>query len=189
MPPKPKFTEREIVAAGVALVRRGGEAALTARALASELGCSVCPIFTVFRDMEQVRERVLRAVRDLYNSYIEEGLGETLSFRGVGRHYILFAIREPRLFETLFMRAYEGAEIGTILPRADERYRDILAAIRADYGVGVAQAETLYRHLWIYTHGIATMCATKTCAFRPEEIDGMITQVFKSLLRSVREEK
>ena len=44
-------------------------------------------------------------------------------------------------------------------------------------------AEKLYRHLWIYSHGIATLCTTKMCRFTGEEISQMITEVFTSLLK------
>ena len=43
MPPRPKVTREQIVNGALALVRRGGEAALTAKALAAELACSTQP--------------------------------------------------------------------------------------------------------------------------------------------------
>ena len=47
----------------------------------------------------------------------------------------------------------------------------------------------LYRHLWIYSHGIATLCATSMCKFTGEEIGNMLTEVFKSLLKERLEGK
>ena len=41
MPPKFLFTRDEIIAAALNITRRAGPSALTARALAAELGCSV----------------------------------------------------------------------------------------------------------------------------------------------------
>ena len=45
MPPNTLFQKEEILTAALKLVREKGEKALTARALAAELGCSVKPIF------------------------------------------------------------------------------------------------------------------------------------------------
>lgn len=42
-------------------------------------------------------------------------------------------------------------------------------------------------HLWIYTHGIATLCATKMCRFTDEEISTMITEVCMSILKKLKE--
>ena len=47
MPPKPKFTKEEIVAAALELVSANGIEALTARELSAYLGSSARPIFTV----------------------------------------------------------------------------------------------------------------------------------------------
>ena len=58
MPPKPKFTKEEIVAAAVEIVRQEGEDALTARSLGNKLGASARPIFTVFNSMDEVKESV-----------------------------------------------------------------------------------------------------------------------------------
>ena len=51
MPPKPKFTREEIVAAALDLVSERGMGALTSRDLAARLGSSPRPIFTVFKNM------------------------------------------------------------------------------------------------------------------------------------------
>ena len=69
----------------------------------------------------------------------------------------------------------------------DESYDKILASITDGYGIEVNEAEKLYRHLWIYTHGIASLCATKMCCFTGSEISEMITEVFISLLNNMKE--
>ena len=51
------------------------------------------------------------------------------------------------------------------------------------YPVNKDDAVALYRHLWIYSHGIATLCANGMCKFSGEEIANMLTEVFKSLLK------
>ena len=48
MPPKPKFTEKEMLDAGIPLVREGGVEALTARNIARILNSSSRPIFTLY---------------------------------------------------------------------------------------------------------------------------------------------
>ena len=58
MPPKPKFTRDEIVSAALALVRERGESALTAREVGKALGVSSSPIFTMFRDMDELKAAV-----------------------------------------------------------------------------------------------------------------------------------
>ena len=49
MPPKPKFTKQEIVAAGLEVARERGAEAVSTRDIAAVLGVSTRPIFTYFR--------------------------------------------------------------------------------------------------------------------------------------------
>ena len=56
-------------------------------------------------------------------------------------------------------------------------YEEILLSVQNGYNLSEDKAEQLYRHLWIYTHGIAVLCATNMCIFTAEEINKMIVQV------------
>lgn len=188
MPPKAKFTREQITKAALEIVRAENFESLTARALGKKLGSSACPIFTVFENMEDVQQAVLEAVKAVYKEYVERGLLEKPAFKGVGTQYILFAIKEPKLFQILFMSEQsELPDIDNVLPMIDESYDQILASITEEYGLEEKDAERLYKHLWIYTHGIASLCATKMCRFTGEEISGMMTEVFSSLLKKMKE--
>lgn len=190
MPPKAKFTREQITKAALEIVRTENFESLTARALAKKLGSSACPIFTVFENMEEVQQAVLEAVKSVYKEYVKKGLLEFSAFKGVGTQYILFAIKEPQLFQILFMREKaEPFDMDNVLPMIDESYDKILASITTEYGMAGKDAEKLYRHLWIYTHGIATLCATKMCRFTSKEISDMMTEVFSSLLKKMKENK
>jgi len=188
MPPKAKFSRDEIVEAALALVRADGFQALTARALGDKLGSSARPVFTVFQSMEEVQDAVLKAAKALYKEYIEKGLLETPAFRGVGKQYVLFAIKEPKLFQLLFMTEQEHIpEFAEVLMLIDESYDKILDSVRTSYGLSGASAEKLYRHMWIYSHGIASLCATKMCQFSGEEISSLMAEVSGSLIKKIKE--
>ncbi|MCI8502092.1 MAG: TetR/AcrR family transcriptional regulator [Oscillospiraceae bacterium] len=185
MPPKAKFTRAEIVEAALELVKTEGISALTARSLGAKLGSSARPVFTVFRSMEEIQDAMIIAAKELYAGYIARGLAQTPAFKGVGTQYILFAAEEPKLFQLLFMAEQEDVpSLSGILPLIDDSYDLILRSVREGYGLSETVSKKLYRHLWIYTHGIASLCATKMCRFTGEEINEMMTEVFKSLLQT-----
>lgn len=184
MPPRAKFLKKEIIQAALSIVRKDGMPALTARALGAELSSSARPIFTVFQNMEEVQQYVVEGAKAQYKEYVEKGLSEPIAFKGVGVQYILFAINEPKLFQLLFMTERDTVpSFDGVLPQIDESYHRILQSIIDNYDITQNIAEALYRHLWIYTHGIATLCATKMCYFTDDEINKMLTEVFISLLK------
>lgn len=187
MPPKAKFTREEIIAAALELTREQGIEAVTARELGNRLNSSARPIFTVFKNMEEVNAKIISAAKALYKQYVKKGLEQQLAFRGVGAAYIEFAVREPKLFQLLFMNEKQGvSDIDHILNLLDESYEDILKSVREPYHLQEETAKKLYRHLWVYTHGIATLCATRVCRFTGEEIEEMLTEVFISLLEKLK---
>ena len=190
MPPKCKFTREEIIQVALDIVRSEGTSAITARALGAKLGSSSKPIFSVFENMEEVQAEVLKAAKALYAEYVQVGLHQELAFKGVGTQYILFAIREPKLFQLLFMSEQsQKPSVSGILPIIDESYEQILLSVQKGYGLDKEDAENLYRHLWIYTHGIAVLCATNMCSFTAEEISRMMTEVCRGILKEIKGDK
>lgn len=189
MPPKAKFTKEEIIEAALDIVRADGFGALTARALGTKLGSSARPIFTVFQSMEEVQQEVAAAVRQLYAEYVDLGLRqkEMPAFKGVGMQYIRFAMIEPKLFQILFMTEQtQKPTVRNVLPIIDENYPQILSSVQELYFLDQSDSEWLYRHLWVYTHGIAVLCATNMCTFTPQEIGGMLTEVCTAMLKEIK---
>lgn len=183
MPPKAKFTREEIIDAAYSIARTEGLDRITARELGQRLGSSARPIFTVFESMEQIKEEVIARAKDSYKQYVMKGLQMEMAFRGVGIAYITFAMEEPKLFQLLFMSARpEQIGVDQILPHIDESYEKILQSVQVPYQLSRQTADTIYQHLWTYTHGIATMCATGLCRYTMEQITERMTEIFKGLL-------
>ncbi len=140
MPPKAKFSKEEIIEAALNIVRTEGFDTLTSRALGTKLGSSARPIFTVFQNMEEVQQSVMEAVKKVYKEYVQKGLSEKHPFKGVGTQYILFSVKEPKLFQLLFMTEHKQLpDLSDVLPLIDESYEQIIISIQNDY----------IRHQWL----------------------------------------
>ena len=190
MPPKAKFTKEQIISKGLDIVREEGMDNLTARALGNRLGSSACPIFTVFENMEEVQTAVKKAIKDIYAQYVNIGLGKSPAFKGVGMQYILFAMKEPRFFQLLFMsEEKDKPDILNVLSVIEDSFDKILLSVKTSYALDDADALRLYRHLWIYTHGIGALLATGVCCFSEQEIGGMMTEVCQGLLLRMKESR
>lgn len=189
LPPKQKFTKEEIINTAFNLVRRDGITALTARGLGVELGTSSRPIFTAFRNMEEVQQETMQAARALYNRYVEKGFKEEIAFRGVGMQYLRFAKEESHLFELLFMTSGETAfHLNEILPVIDDNSDKILNSIQEPYGLSREDSYKLYQALWIFTHGIACLYVTGVSRLSEEEASELLTEVFTGLIIKMKNE-
>lgn len=184
MPPKAKFTKEEIINAAFDIVRKNGLLSLTARTLGAKLGSSARPIFTVFTGMEEVIAEVKACARKEYNKYINVAFeqADDKPFKMVGYMFIKFAQDEPYLFRMLFMLdEFASMDSNSVLPLIDSNYERIFALVRDYYHTSIENARILFEHLWIYSHGIASLCATKSCSFTDDEIKNMLSFVAQGL--------
>lgn len=176
MPPKFRFQREDIIAAALDLTRESGPGALTARALAQRLGCSVKPIFGLFRNMDELKQEVLSAADRLYRSYIQRGMaeGKYPPYKASGMAYIQFAREERELFKLLFMRDRSGEA----LTEDRESVRPILDLIRSNLSISEDEAYMLHLEMWIMGHGIATMAATSYLDWDEEFISRVLTDAY-----------
>ncbi|MGF0019072.1 TetR/AcrR family transcriptional regulator [Sporofaciens sp. SGI.106] len=187
MPPKPKFTRDEIVAAALDMVSERGMEALTARDLGQRLGSSARPIFTVFENMEEVQKEVRKAAMQRYNDYTNKGVHYTPAFKQFGMQMILFAKEEPKLFQMLFMTENEKAKsFEDIFEELGDMSKLCIEVIMRDYQLPEQDALQLFKHVWIHTFGIGALCAAKVCDFDEKEVSEMLTESFIGMMMVVK---
>ena len=181
MPPKPKFTREELVQAALSLTREGGLELVVARNLGKKLNTAPSTIFTHFDSVEEIRQAVIDAARELYNGYVEEGLNMVPPMKGFGVQYIRFAMEEPNLYSALFMKKRNDFKYVDFIIN-EGHYERIIAAAEENFSLERKQAELLYHNMWAYAHGIAVMSATGVCNFSLEEIAQMLGVACRSFL-------
>lgn len=187
MPPKPKFTKEEIVAAALELVSQKGVEALTARELGEALGSSARPIFTVFRNMEELQEAVRAAAMRRFESYAERTLPDMPLFKQVGMQMVLFGAQEPKLYQLLFMRENRSAvSFDDVFGELGATATICMEAIRRDYDLSEADARRLFENVWIYTFGVGALCATRVCHFSVEKLGEMLSTEFQAMMLLVK---
>lgn len=179
MPPRFKFTRDEITNAALNVTRKNGISGLTARALAAELGCSVKPIFGLFKNMEEVGQEVFIASDLLYQNYLREDMakGKYSPYKASGMAYIRFAKEERELFKLLFMRDRSREKI----EENKEEIRPLMQLIQQNLGISEDEAYLFHLEMWLYVHGIATMIATSYLDWDDEFISRVLTDAYMGL--------
>ena len=183
MAPKFKFTKEEVLSVTIDFIRENGIEALTARELAKKLDSSTKVIFSLFSNMKNLEDEAKFAAENIFSEKVNLALKDDSPFKRLGVEYILFSKNEPRLFQWLFMK--KGIEIGSFkdfLPMRDYEYRSVIESIDEEYKISIENAKKLYEHLFIYSHGIATLTVTGIYNFTPTEIIEYMTEVAKSLI-------
>ncbi len=187
MPPKFKYNRDEIILAALELVREQGEAALTARALASRLGSSPKPMFTLFNGMDDVRSSVIAAADELYSSYLAADIASGVypPYKASGMGYIRFAREEKQLFSLLFLRNRSGEQPTD----SREDIRQQLEIIMQSLGLDEDRAFLFHIEMWIFVHGIASMIATGYLEWDMDFVSKALTDMYQGLKHRFCEEE
>ncbi len=180
MPPKVKTTKEDIIKTALELVRKDGEEAINARAVAAELGCSTQPVFSNFATMEELGEAVIAAAYEIYLDFLkrEAESGKYPQYKSFGMAYIRFAEEEKQLFKLLFMRDRKG-ETFTLTPDFSASVEMIMKA----NSLSREKAELMHLEMWACVHGIGAMLATSFLSLDRELVSKMLSDVYHGLCK------
>lgn len=187
MPPKPKFTRDQVAAAAFQMIKEGGVSALTARDLGSRLGTSARPIFTLFKNMEEVKQAARELAIREFMSYISDYQEYTPAFKRIGMMIVRYGIHEPELFKLLFLQEHSrGVTFEQALHDLDGMDETCIQLVMRDYELTREQAKLLFEQMWTHALGLGTMCAMGVCDLPEEEIGRRQGIMFASLMTFIK---
>lgn len=186
MAPRNKFTREEMVDAAVRVVREKGMDALTAKALAAELGVSTQPIFTCFHTIDEAKQEVRLTAERVYDSYVTAGLHMEIPFFGVGMQYIRFAQEEPELYRILFLPMH-GNENDSVMAALQHSQNLTRESLQQTYHIDAMTADRYFRDMWLVVHSLATLAVTGGCPYSEQEIGEILTGFSVSLCKAIKE--
>lgn len=190
MPPKAKYTRAEIIQKAFEMAREKGIDSVVARELGKELGTSSSPIFTAFKNMEELHQEVRKVALKEFESYVSDALNYTPAFKYVGLKMIEFAMKEPKLFQLVYMREHDGSQTyAMLIDELGETVNVCIQIMQRDYDLTKEEAELLFRQVWLHTFGICVLVAGKICRITPEEISEMLSAEFKGTLMLIKSGK
>lgn len=187
MPPRAKYSREEIIQKAFEMARRNGIDSVVARELGKELGTSSSPIFTAFKKMEEVHAEVRKVAMREFEAYVRDAVHYAPAFKYVGMRMIEFAMKEPKLFQLLYMREHDRSQSFSMLVEELGDTVDVCIDImKKDYDLTAEQAQMLFRQVWLHTFGICVLMAGKVCQLTPEEISQMLSMEFQGALMLIK---
>ena len=106
--PKQRITKEMVIDAAFQIAQSEGAEAVLVKRIAETLGCSVQPIYSYCKNMEELRDEVARRA----GAYIREAAAARVDpqdmFRSTGRAYVQLAREEPHLFRMFLFQKREN---------------------------------------------------------------------------------
>lgn len=151
MPAIKKISKEAIIDAAVDVLREGGAAAINARSVAKELGCSTQPIYLSFQNMDDLKAAMTQRAVALHTRHVRNSNSDT-QYSCYGMGFVKFAEEERHLFRWLYL---DGEQFGPY--RDDVLLPEIIAAMGNEYGYTEEVARKLHQDMTYYSYGMAIL--------------------------------
>ncbi len=153
MPPKKNYSKKDILNAGMEIVREAGFSFISARNIAKKISSSQIPIYSNYSSIDEVKIEVRNSFRDLMYKFMENDYTENKVLNAaIG--VCIFAREEKKAFEELFFTDENIKE--NIKEFVGEVYKKFEKEDRFKRVTPEALNELLI-DMWIYTHGLAVI--------------------------------
>ena len=185
MPPKAKITKEMILNTVLEITRKTGFETVNARSIASRLQCSTRPIFTCYENMDELKNEFLAFAYEYYEQYVTDYRNSTKvsPLLLLPLSYIEFAREETHLFKFLFINDMDlkMKEAKDFYEEADNEERARLFS--ETVGIGLERARVIFLDLFLYTHGIAVLTATKKITLDRSSAETMVANVLSAFIK------
>lgn len=187
MPPIKKFDKESIINIAYDIVKEEGMDAINARRVAATLGCSVQPIFHNFTSMEELKREVYNKIYETYQFSMRKASVSERPYKAMGLAYIGFAKNYPEFFKIIFMQKTDLNAENFILH--DNYDNDVIKIGQELTGLSYEDQKKLHVKVWIFTHGIACLVATKTVDLNDSEISTLLEETVRQMIIGYKKEK
>lgn len=178
MPRKVQYSREIIIDAAIEMVRAKGADSINARDLGEWLGCSSRPLFTAFRNMEELIDAVrmevsqrflqrVRAARDA-NSPIPAA-------KRMGMCIVQFAQNEPNLYKFIHWTGEQMLDVKELSQIMATQYQ-------TDYQLSDDDALAFFDHMMIFNMGLCSLITNGVRRFTREQVEQILLEQFSATL-------
>lgn len=179
MPKTMQYSKEDVIRVAYEIVKEEGFEGMNARKIAKKLNSSVHPIFNHFENIEELKKAVLEKIIETYHTYMISGKGKEKYYKETGLSYIKFAKDFPQFFKIMFMNPTKLDAENFIM--ADSVGDEVIRAGQKLTGFSYEEQKKFHVKVWIFTHGIACLVATKTVKLSNKEIEEMLENTVRQM--------
>lgn len=192
MPWKVQYTREIIIEAAIEMIREKGFGSINARDLGARMGCSSRPLFTAFKNMEELietarftaTEEFIKETTKSSEPGIEEekemeNLGYRSKTKSFGKNIVQYAKKEPNLFIFIHWK-------GAMMPNLIQLRNIMKESYKKELDLSENEAEILYNQMSIFSLGLCSMITNKVKNFSDEEINELLTRQFISNITLIK---
>ena len=176
---KETVTKAILLDAAFEMLKEEGIDQVTARKLAAKANCSTQPIFRIYNNMEELYEDLFAKACDSFQEYYVSFPKTTVvPFVNLGLAYILYAQKNPKVFEFLFLSNERYGR--SLYDMINGQTSNVSKEIQSATSQGASNAQELFMKMWMFIHGAACMSLTGDYDLAEEETVSMLKDAYSS---------
>lgn len=181
MPPRERVSKEQVLNTAFVMTRQNGFEELTARKLAEQLHSSTQPIFRAYDNMEMLKRDLFYKSAVFFSDYMlsKKSSGQP-QYLTMGMAYIELAKSERHLFKLIAsIEDYESSDIRDFLQGESSELPDKLPDTT---DLDEKQKRELFRMIWMFTHGVATLVTSNRVNISDKEIKRLLMKAYEGFL-------
>lgn len=168
-----KYNKEYIMEKLVEYTKNNGLNNFNVRDVASFIGCSTQPLFKIYKNTDELKSDLKKHLHDDYDNFISKYVDYDDYLFTISYAYALYAKKVPNVFRTLFITEMAGTR--TVKEVINSSWnRATIEAMTKQYNITLEQAESVYRDVRFYTHGIASQLCAKSIKLTDNELGDLI---------------
>lgn len=178
MPRKVQYSREMIIDSAIEMVREKGPECINARDLGDYMGCSSRPLFTAFRNMDELIDAVrmeasarfldsVRAARDAKR--------DGPAAKRMGMCIVRYAQTEPNLYKFIH---WTGSKMFDV----EELSRIMATQYQTDYQLSDEDAKSFFDHMMIFNMGLCSLITNDVRHFTKEQVKKILLDQFSATL-------
>ncbi|MGN0728156.1 TetR/AcrR family transcriptional regulator [Treponema sp.] len=178
MPATKKITKDMILDAALEIFRAEGFEAVTSRRIALRIGCSTQPIYFEYRNMDELKNDIIKKVVERLDSEFSLAVNEenTFIYRSFGVSFLKFVKSDPFVFRQIYI---SDGKIGKLVD--DLRMPKILHILENIYGYERKKALAIHKMASCFLLGMAVQMVSDYNKISDEEIKDSLENLFVSI--------
>lgn len=171
MAAKSKVFKEDILKASVEVLKKHGENFLTTRNIAKELNISTQPIYSHFKNIDNLKNELINYI----NTYYLKTKAITY------KDYALFFLNFAKIEKALFMFIYVRNRKNNIID--DINYDDIINSLSLSLEISIDKAKQMHKKMQYYCYSLGVMIASNYLELNENQINQELSEFFKILLK------
>ena len=178
MPRKVQYSREMIIDAAIEMVRAKGAESINARDLGEWLGCSSRPLFTAFRNMEELIDAVRQEVSQRFLQRVRaarDANSPIPAAKRMGMCIVQFAQNEPNLYKFIHWTGEQMLDVKELSQIMATQYQ-------TDYQLSDDDALAFFDHMMIFNMGLCSLITNGVRRFTREQVEQILLEQFSATL-------